>query len=75
MIGVLDRSQFSVKPLNFEDLFTTEIPSGNDPSQDPGYGLGTVDAESINIESISALGILNDDLDVSMPAGISIANI
>jgi hypothetical protein len=72
---MLNRSQFSVKPSTFEDLFTTEIPAGNDTSRDPEYGLGTMRPESLNIESISGLWIPNGYRDVSAPAGISIVNI
>jgi hypothetical protein len=52
-----------------------EIPAGNDTSRDPEYGLGTMDSESLNIESIYALGIPNSYQDVLVPAGISIVNI
>jgi hypothetical protein len=64
-----------VKPSTFEDLVTTEIPVGNNISRDPEYGLGTMGPESLNIESISGLGIPNGYQDVSVPAGISIVNI
>jgi hypothetical protein len=72
---MMDRSSFSVKPSTFKDLFTTEIPAGNDTSRGPEHGLGTMGPESLNIESISGLGIPNGYQDASTPAGISIVNI
>jgi hypothetical protein len=72
---MLDQSQFSVKPSTFKDLFPTEIPAGNDTSRDPESGLGTMCPESINLESISGLGIPNSHRGVLVPAQISIVNI
>jgi hypothetical protein len=72
---MLYRSQFSVKPSTFENLFTTEIPAGNDTSRDPEYGLGTMLPESLSIELISGLRFPNGYRDVSVPARISIVDI
>jgi hypothetical protein len=52
-----------------------ESPAGNGTSRDPEYGLGAMDPGSVNIESISGLGIPNGYRDVSVTAGISIVNI
>jgi hypothetical protein len=41
----------------------------------PEYGLGTIGPESLNIESISGLGIPKGYRDVSVPTGISVVNI
>jgi hypothetical protein len=52
-----------------------EIPAGNNTYRDPEYGLGTTGPESLNIESVSGIGIPNGYRDVSVPVGISIVNI
>jgi hypothetical protein len=56
-------------------MFMTEIPASNDTSRDPEYELGKMGPESLNVESISGLGIPNGYWDVSVPAGISTLNI
>jgi hypothetical protein len=45
MMGILDRSQLSVKPSTFEDWFMTEIPAGHNTSRYSEYGLGTIGSE------------------------------
>jgi hypothetical protein len=63
------------KAFNIRKSLHNGNSGGNGPSQDPEYGLGAMGPESLNIESISGLGIPNGYRDVSMPAGISIVNI